>query len=229
MRLLHDLAKIHASFDDPSLSSRAALVPVMALAQRAGLNALAGRHVRSSHPCGVNADLKVACLVAGMVAGADGIDDMDLLRHGAMGALFGGIQAPSTLGSFLRSFTWGHVLQAGEGEPAAAARPGALRPAAARQGRPLVRRYRLAAKASLRAQEARRRLRPHQDPGQGPAGARAERAGGHHQHAARRPGNSGHAAVRRQRRLGPRRRVVCPRSGQHRAGHRVPRDIGGAG
>jgi hypothetical protein len=46
-----------------------------------------------------------------MVAGADSIDDMDLLRHGAMPVLFGGIRAPSTLGSFLRSFTWGNVLQ----------------------------------------------------------------------------------------------------------------------
>jgi hypothetical protein len=61
--------------------------------------------------CGVNADLKVACLVAGMAAGADSIDDMDVLRHGAMPELFGGIRAPSTLGSFLRSFTWGNVRQ----------------------------------------------------------------------------------------------------------------------
>jgi Transposase DDE domain group 1 len=46
-----------------------------------------------------------------MIAGADSIDDMDLLRHGAMLVLFGGIRAPSTLGSFLRAFTWGNVLQ----------------------------------------------------------------------------------------------------------------------
>src|SRR5450755_674118 len=83
----------------------------MALAQRAGLGDLAGENVRIARPCGVNAHLKVSCLVAGMVAGADSIDDMDLLRHGAMPALFGGIRAPSTLGSFLRSFTWGNVLQ----------------------------------------------------------------------------------------------------------------------
>ena len=62
-------------------------------------------------PCGVNADLKVPCLVAGMAAGADSIDDMDLLRHGAMPELFGGVRAPSTLGSHLRSFTWGNVRQ----------------------------------------------------------------------------------------------------------------------
>jgi hypothetical protein len=109
--LLHGLAKICATFDDPNLVSRAGLVPVMALAQRAGLDGLVAEHVRIGHRCGVNAHLKVPCLAAGMIAGADSIDDMDLLRHGAMPALFGGIRAPSTLGSFLRSFTWGNVLQ----------------------------------------------------------------------------------------------------------------------
>jgi hypothetical protein len=111
VRLLHEFAKIHATFDDPHLVSQAGLVPVMALAQRAGLGDLAGEHVRISRPCGVNAHLKVPSLVAGMAAGADSIDDMGLLRHGAMAVLFGGIRAPSTLGSFLRSFTWGNVLQ----------------------------------------------------------------------------------------------------------------------
>jgi hypothetical protein len=112
--LLHDLAKIHATFDDPNLVSRAGLVPVMALAQRAGLAALTGEHVRISRPCGVNAQVKVPAIVAGMTGGADSIDDLDPLRHGAMPALFGGIRAPSTLGSFLRSFTWGNVLQLGK-------------------------------------------------------------------------------------------------------------------
>jgi Transposase DDE domain group 1 len=114
VRLLHELAKIHASFDEPNLVSRAGLVPVMALAQRAGLADLAGEHVRLAGACGVNAPVKVACVVAGMAAGADSIDDLDVLRHGAMSALFGGIRAPSTLGSFLRSFTWGNVLQLGK-------------------------------------------------------------------------------------------------------------------
>jgi hypothetical protein len=109
--LLHGLAKIQATFDDPNLVSRAGLIPVMALAQRAGLGDLVEEHVRIGRRCGVNAQVKVGCLAAGMVAGADSIDDMDLLRHGAMPVLFGGIRAPSTLGSFLRSFTWGNVLQ----------------------------------------------------------------------------------------------------------------------
>ena len=111
MRLLHSLAKTHASFDDPNLVSHAGLVPVMALAGRAGLGDLAAEHVRPGGECGVNAHLKVPALVAGMAAGADSIDDMDLLRHGAMSTLFGGIRAPSTLGSHLRCYTWGNVSQ----------------------------------------------------------------------------------------------------------------------
>jgi hypothetical protein len=83
----------------------------MALAQRAGLDDLVRSHVTVAGPCGVNADLKAGCLVAGMAAGADSIDDMDLLRHGAMPDLFGGIRAPSTLGSHLRSYSWGNVRQ----------------------------------------------------------------------------------------------------------------------
>ena len=111
MRLLHSLARTHASFDDPDLVSHAGLVPVMALAQRAGLASLVAEHVRPGGECGVNAHLKVPCLVAGMAAGADSIDDMDLLRHGAMSALFGGVRAPSTLGSHLRCYTWGNAAQ----------------------------------------------------------------------------------------------------------------------
>ena len=114
MRLLHDLAKIHVTFDDPNLVWRAGLVPVMALAQRAGLAALVDEHVRIGRPCGVNPQVKVPAIVAAMIGGADSIDDLDLLRHGAMPVLFGGVRAPSTLGSFLRSFTWGNVLQLGK-------------------------------------------------------------------------------------------------------------------
>jgi Transposase DDE domain group 1 len=111
VRLLHSLARTRASFDDPNLVSHAGLVPVMALAQRAGLTDLVAEHVTPGGECGVNAHLKVGCLVAGMAAGADSIDDMDLLRHGAMDALFGGVRAPSTLGSHLRCYTWGNVSQ----------------------------------------------------------------------------------------------------------------------
>jgi hypothetical protein len=111
VRLSHDPGKTHVSFDDPNLVSRAGLVPVLALAERAGLATLVREHVTAGGPCGVNAHLKISCLVAGMAAGADSIEDMAVLRHGAMAELFGGIRAPSTLGSFLRSFTRGNVRQ----------------------------------------------------------------------------------------------------------------------
>ena len=111
MRLSHDPLRISASFDDPNLVSRGGLVPVMALAERAGLESLVRRHVTIAARTGVYPEVKVGCLVAGMAAGADSIDDMGLLRHGAMPELFGGVRAPSTLGSFLRSFTWGNVRQ----------------------------------------------------------------------------------------------------------------------
>jgi hypothetical protein len=62
-------------------------------------------------PLGANTPYKIGCVVAGMVAGADSIDDLDLLRHGGMGALFDGVRAPSTLGSFLRALSWGNVSQ----------------------------------------------------------------------------------------------------------------------
>jgi Transposase DDE domain group 1 len=111
VRLSHTPARTSAVFDDPNLVSHGGLVPVMALAERAGLPGLLAEHVRPGGDCGVNAPLKVGCLVAGMAAGADSIDDMGLLRHGAMDVLFAGVRAPSTLGSHLRSYTWGNVLQ----------------------------------------------------------------------------------------------------------------------
>ena len=108
MRVCHDFT---AQFDDPNLVSCAGLAPVLRLAERAGFGQLVAEHVRIGKPEGVNADLKIASLIAGMVAGADSIDDMALLRHGGMGRLFTGVRAPSTLGSFLRTFTFGHVRQ----------------------------------------------------------------------------------------------------------------------
>ena len=111
MRLLHTAAKTLARFDDPNLVSHAGLIPAVRLAQNIGLEDLARRHVRVAAKVGANAGLKIGSLVAGMVAGADTIDGMDLLRHGAFPATVGGIRAPSTLGSFLRAFDHGNVRQ----------------------------------------------------------------------------------------------------------------------
>ena len=99
------------SFDEANLVSPSGLVPVMRLAQDAGLQELTDEWLSVPTDKGANAGLKVAALVAGMVAGADSIDDMAVLRHGGMKKIFTGCYAPSTLGSFLRSFTFGHVCQ----------------------------------------------------------------------------------------------------------------------
>ena len=98
-------------FDDPNLVSSAGLVPVLALAEWAGLQELIEEHLSVPTDKGANAGLKVCSLVAGMVAGADSIDDMAVLRHGGIGRLFARTYAPSTLGSFLRAFTFGHIRQ----------------------------------------------------------------------------------------------------------------------
>ncbi len=111
MRVSHTFPAISATFDDPNLVSCGGLAPAMALAQRAGLGDLVADALTLKAKGGVNAHVKVPALVAGMVAGADSIDDMDVLRHGGMERLFNGVRAPSTLGTFLRSFTFGHVRQ----------------------------------------------------------------------------------------------------------------------
>ena len=111
MQLSHTRPVASAVFDDPNLVSCAGLVPMVALAHQCGLPALADEHLSVPTDKGANAGVKVTSLVAGMVAGADSIDDMALLRHGGMGSLFDRPYAPSTLGSFLREFSFGHVRQ----------------------------------------------------------------------------------------------------------------------
>ncbi len=107
MRVFHNVSAV---FDDPNLVSCAGLAPVLALARRCELADLVEAKLTLRAAGGVNAPLKVPGLVAGMIAGADSIDDMDLLRHGGMGRLFAGIRAPSTLGTF-PAHLHGHVRQ----------------------------------------------------------------------------------------------------------------------
>lgn len=111
MQFKHVRAAVSAVFDDQNLVSLSGLVPVMRLAEAAGLRELARERLTIPTDKGANAGSKVAALVAGMVVGADSIDDMNVLRHGGMRSLFSGVYAPSTLGSFLRAFTFGHVRQ----------------------------------------------------------------------------------------------------------------------
>jgi len=95
-------------FDDPNLVSAAGLVPVLELAESAGLSEAIGQAV--TLPV-ANVGVKVRTVVAGMLAGADSIDDLDVLRAGGTARVLGAVRAPSTIGTFLRSFTHGHVLQ----------------------------------------------------------------------------------------------------------------------
>ncbi len=111
MQVSHTPAALSISFDDPTLVSAAGLAPTMRLADNAGLSTLAQHRMTVAGDKGANAGAKITSLIAGMVAGADSINDMDLLRHGGMSRLFDRIYAPSTLGSFLRAFTFGHVRQ----------------------------------------------------------------------------------------------------------------------
>ena len=83
----------------------------MALAVSAGVSELVDKWLTVPDYFDANAGVKATALVAGMLAGADSIDDMAILRHGAMKKLFVGTYAPSTLGSFLRAVTFGHVRQ----------------------------------------------------------------------------------------------------------------------
>jgi len=113
VRLQHRPSAVRATFDDPNLVSCAGLVPVMRLAESVGMHEVVAQRVRLPGDIGSNPAGKAATIVAGMAAGADSIDDLDLVRHGGMPALFEQVYAPSTLGSFLRGFTHGHVRQLG--------------------------------------------------------------------------------------------------------------------
>jgi hypothetical protein len=111
VRLRHDAPVTAVTFDDPNLVSYAGLVPVMRLAEQAGLHDAVTERVCLPTDKGANPAGKVATIVAGMLAGADSIDDLDVARHGGMRGLFSSVYAPSTVGSFLRTFTHGHVRQ----------------------------------------------------------------------------------------------------------------------
>ncbi|MBG6240105.1 hypothetical protein IWX78_003100 [Mycetocola sp. CAN_C7] len=87
MQLSHTSAALSATFDESNLVSAAGLVPAIALAVRTGLGDLTDQRLSLPGYFGANAGLKVTALVAGMVAGADSIDDMAVLRHGGMSFL----------------------------------------------------------------------------------------------------------------------------------------------
>jgi hypothetical protein len=104
-----------AVFDEDNLVSHAGLVPVLELAEQAGLSRLLNEHVRfvdeRVKSGAANSTPKLTSIIAGMAAGADSIDDLDVIRSGGMRKDFGGIYACATLGIFLREFTHGHTRQ----------------------------------------------------------------------------------------------------------------------
>ena len=105
--------RISVAFDDPRLVANAGLILPLTLAQRLGLGELADRYVDlGDAPGRANPGDKVMTLAASALAGGDCIDDADALRAGGTGRVLGcTVKAPSTLGTFLRSFRWGHVRQ----------------------------------------------------------------------------------------------------------------------
>jgi hypothetical protein len=114
MKVSHAAVAVDVAFDDPNLIADAGLVPVVALAEQIGLPELVAEHVvitGAANSAGANPAAKVMSLLAGMVAGADSIEDIDRLRHTGNGVVFDQIRAPSTLGTFLRALTHGHVQQ----------------------------------------------------------------------------------------------------------------------
>jgi hypothetical protein len=114
MRVSHAAVAVEVAFDDPNLIADAGLVSVVALAEQVGLPELVAEHVAitgADNSAGANPAAKVMSLVAGMVAGADSIEDIDRLRQAGNGLVFDQIRAPSTLGTFLRAFSHGHVQQ----------------------------------------------------------------------------------------------------------------------
>jgi Transposase DDE domain group 1 len=117
--MVHDdgpvgLDGVRVEFDDERVVCDAGIALVATLVGRLGIEALAGRLVRlrRDRPGAASAGRKVMALLFAMVMGADSIDDCDVLRAGRTRRLLGGwVPAPSTLGTFLRAFTFGHVRQ----------------------------------------------------------------------------------------------------------------------
>jgi hypothetical protein len=117
VRLLHAWRADAVKFDEQNLIAAAGLIPVLALAEQAGLSELVDTHVRfadervrsgTANPVG-----KITSILAGLLTGADYIDDLDVVRSGGMKRVFSAVYAAATLGIFLREFTHGHVRQLG--------------------------------------------------------------------------------------------------------------------
>ncbi len=113
MRSSHTLDRLDVAFDDDRLVADAGLHLPASLAQHLGLRTLVEQHLDLGAAAGrANAGDKLLTLVMSALAGGDTIDDAEALRCGGTGRILGfTVKAASTLGTFLRSFRWGHVRQ----------------------------------------------------------------------------------------------------------------------
>jgi hypothetical protein len=113
MRSSHSLDRLETAFDDDRLVADAGLLLPATLAAHLGLRELVDRHLDlGARPGAANAGDKLLTLVMSALAGGDCIDDADALRAGSTSRILGiTVKAASTLGTFLRSFRWGHVRQ----------------------------------------------------------------------------------------------------------------------
>ena len=113
MRSCHSLDRCEVTFDDEHLVANAGLMLPATLAQHLGVRELFDEHVDlGDAPGRANVGHKAMTLIHSALAGGDSIDDADALRSGDTQAVLGhAVLAPSTLGTFLRSFTWGHARQ----------------------------------------------------------------------------------------------------------------------
>ena len=111
MQASHELSRVSVSFDEPNLVSHAGLVPVAELAQRLRVGERIDETVTLAGAVGANSGAKALTVIGSVLAGGDCIDDVDLLRSGALPELFDGVRAPSTVGTWLRALRWGHVRQ----------------------------------------------------------------------------------------------------------------------
>ena len=104
---------LHIAFDDHRLVNNAGLILPATLAQHLGLPQLVQQRLDLGNAPGrANTCDKMMTLMASALAGGDCIDDADALRTGGTASALGCVvKAPSTLGTFLRSFRWGHVRQ----------------------------------------------------------------------------------------------------------------------
>ena len=109
----HSLDRVEVTFDDDRLVANAGLIAAATLAQHLGLRELFESRVDlGDAPGRANVGHKAMTVIHSVLAGGDCIDDCDVLRSGATQAVLGhGVAAPSTIGTYLRSFTWGHARQ----------------------------------------------------------------------------------------------------------------------